>query len=281
MKNTIILCAISLSLLLAFSMQAQAQSSFELMTYNIKYDAVNDQINNWSNRKEHLFSLLKYHQPAIFGTQEGLYHQLKDIDRELNAYTYVGVAREDGKQSGEYSAIFYDSTLFEQVKSGNFWLSETPEIPSKGWDAAYTRICTWAEFKFKKTAMTFYVFNVHLDNEGEIARAKSATVILNKIIDLAGEQSIILMGDFNFTATASPYQEITAKLADSRLISAEAPYGPEATFNGFAFDKLPERRIDYIFTSSNITVLSYATLSDSKAMRYPSDHFPVFVAVQF
>jgi endonuclease/exonuclease/phosphatase family metal-dependent hydrolase len=259
----------------SFLSEAQLQKPVKLMTYNIKFDDKNDQVNNWNNRKENLIGLLKYHQPNIFGTQEGLFNQLEDIDNALSDYTYVGVAREDGKQEGEYSAIFYDSTLFMLKSSGNFWLSETPDKPSKGWDAANTRICTWAHFENGESGKSFYVFNAHFDHVGVEARKNSIKLITKKVNEIAANSAVIVMGDFNFTNDSEPYQLITKNLSDSYLISEKAPYGPEATFNAFRFSEMPKRRIDYIFVNDGVEVLSYATLSDSKEMHYPSDHFPV------
>lgn len=256
------------------------KADFSVMTYNLKYDDKNDAVNGWNNRSELVIGLLKYHQPAIFGTQEGLYNQLEDIDNALSNYAYLGVAREDGKKSGEFSAIFYDSTLFNLERSGDFWLSETPEKPSKGWDAAYTRICSWAEFQSKESGKVFFVFNAHFDNVGEIARANSASLILEKISALAKDIPVLLMGDLNFTPEAPPYKILSNVFQDSRLVSQSTPYGPKATFNGFHFTELPENRIDYVFASEAFKVLSYATLSDSYEMRYPSDHFPVIIQVK-
>jgi len=267
-------------LIFPFLAVAQLQRPVKLMTYNVKFDNKNDQINNWNNRKEHLIGLLKYHQPNIFGTQEGLFNQLEDIDNAMTDYTYVGVAREDGKQEGEYSAIFYDSTLFMLKSSGNFWLSETPDKPSKGWDAANTRICTWAHFENRESRKPFYVFNAHFDHVGVEARKNSIKLITKKVNEVAVNSAVIVMGDFNFTNDSEPYRLITETLSDSYLISEKVPYGPEATFNAFRFSEMPKRRIDYIFVNDGVEVLSYATISDSKEMHYPSDHFPVIIELK-
>ena len=260
---------------------AQSATSIKVMSYNIKFDDKNDAVNNWDNRKEDVVGLLNYHKPLIFGTQEGLLHQLEYIKSGLSGFEYIGVARDDGKQKGEYSALFYNTKYFKPLQSGTFWLSETPEIPSKSWDAALPRVCSWAELEHKTTKKRFFVFNTHFDHIGVMAREKSVGVILDKIKSLAQGALVVVTGDFNFEDDEVPYNVITKSLYDSRLTEGVEPYGPEATFNGFHFDEQPEKRIDYIFVSDQIQVKSFATLSDSKDMAYPSDHFPVVVDVEF
>jgi len=274
-------CSLFVFLLLNLSTSlAQDNTTLKVMTYNIKFDVKNDKVNNWNNRRNQLIGLLRYHQPNIFGTQEGLYHQLEDIDSALVKHTYVGVAREDGKQEGEYSAIFYDSSLFNVKQKGNFWLSETPEKPSKGWDAANTRICTWAYFIDKNSDKTFYIFNAHLDHVGSEARKNSVKLILNEAEKITNNKPVVIMGDFNFTSQSEPYKILTSTYFDTHLISRSTPYGPRATFNGFNFAQMPKRRIDYIFVDEHSDVLNYATLSENINMRYPSDHFPVVAEVK-
>ncbi|MEM9858468.1 MAG: endonuclease/exonuclease/phosphatase family protein [Bacteroidota bacterium] len=258
-----------------FSQTEVEKGLIRMMSYNIKFDDTRDSVNNWDRRKANVIGLLTYHAPALFGIQEGLHHQLEDIKSGLSEFDYLGVGRDDGKQKGEYSALFYDTKLFKLLRSGTFWLSKTSEVPSKDWDAALPRICTWAELKLKDSENTFFVFNTHFDHVGKVARQESIKVIIQKIKALAGENPVVLMGDFNFTPQAKPYQLITEFMKDTYTISKLPPYGPEATFNGFQFLKKPQRRIDYLFVKGNIEVTKYAALSDSRDMKYPSDHFPV------
>lgn len=260
--------------------EIENEISFRVMTYNIKFDDTRDPINNWERRKDNVIGLLKYHSPVLFGTQEGLHHQLEDIKSGLTGFEYIGIARDDGKQKGEYSAFFYDTKRFKPIRSNTFWLSETPELPSKSWDAALPRICTWAEMQVIGSDYTFFIFNTHFDHIGELAREESIKLIVQQIKVLAGNKPVVLMGDFNFTPEARPYQLVTAFMQDVRGITKSLPYGPEATFNGFRFDKQPTRRIDYIFIKGNIAVSGYATLADSQNMAYPSDHFPVVADLQ-
>ncbi len=276
----------TLRLLLAFTFivclaqQAQAQT-IRVATYNIKYDDTRDTINNWSRRRPEVTGLIKYHQFQLFGTQEGLHHQLEQMKSDLPGFEFVGVGRDDGKQKGEYSAFFYDTNTFNLVQSGTFWLSETPDRPSKSWDAALPRICTWGELEHKSSGKKFFIFNAHFDHRGVQAREESAKVIMKRAGEIASGKPVIVMGDFNFQSTATPYSVITQSMSDSYLNSKTAPYGPEATFNAFRFDRMPARRIDYVFTKGPWQTLTYATLSDSHEMRYPSDHFPVVVDLKF
>jgi endonuclease/exonuclease/phosphatase family metal-dependent hydrolase len=250
------------------------------MTYNIRFNTPNDGINAWPNRSEMVASLLRFHEAEIFGMQEALIGQITDIETQLPQMKHIGVGRDDGKEAGEFSPIFYDTSKFKLIDYGWFWLSETPETPGWGWDARYNRICTWAKFKPKKGSQLL-VLNTHFDHQGDTARAESAKLILRKIDELNTKNlPVILMGDFNLTPETTPIQYIKQHLTDSKAITSTKPYGPDGTFNGFDFNsKLPDR-IDYIFVNEKVTVLKYAVLSDSKDNRYPSDHLPVFVRVK-
>lgn len=249
-----------------------------VMTYNLRLDVASDGENAWPNRKEFLVSQIKFYEPGIFGTQEGLPHQISYINDQLQNYEVIGEGREGGNK-GEYSAIFYNAKEFELLKQGTFWLSETPGKVSKGWDAAYIRICTFGLFKNNKTKKIFWVFNSHLDNKGEDARNKGMGLILNKI-EKANSKNypILLMGDFNSTPESKLITHLKTKMNDASEVSQESPYGPVGTFNGFKFCEPVENRIDYIFLSNDdkINVKKYAVLTDSRDMKYPSDHFPVF-----
>jgi endonuclease/exonuclease/phosphatase family metal-dependent hydrolase len=163
-------------------------------------------------------------------------------------------------------------------------LSETPEIISKGWDAALNRICTYALLKENKTKQIFWIFNTHLDHQGEIARTKGIALILYKIKMLNTQNyPVIFMGDFNSEPTEERIINLKKLMIDSQEISEENPFGPTGTFNGFKHIEAVTKRIDYIFLSkeSNFKVYKYAVLSDSKDLKYPSDHLPVYVEIRF
>ncbi len=253
-----------------------------LMTYNIRLDTQNDSLNSWQFRKDFLLAQLNYYKPDIFGIQEGLKHQVKWIDENLENYSFVGVGRADVKEKGdgEFSAIYYNVNKFVKIDANTFWLSETPELPSRGWDASLNRICTYILLKEKQTGISFFVFNTHFDHKGIIAREKSAELVLQKMFFINKQNHpMILMGDFNLTPNESPINMITKKLNDSRSATIEQPFGPEGTYSGFDICKPVRKRIDYIFTSKDILVNNYAVICDIVNQRYPSDHFPVLINI--
>lgn len=255
--------------------------NIRIITYNIRYNNPGDGINAWPNRSQQVAALLEFHQADIFGLQEALIGQIQDIHKQLPHMKWVGVGRDDGKEAGEFSPLFYNSKKFKALKSGWFWLSQTPEKPGLGWDAACNRVCTWLLLEADKKDQQFMVFNTHFDHQGTKARTESAKLILQKIKELNRDNlPVILTGDFNLTPEQEPISVITQELKDSRAISKDAPYGPSGTFNGFKFDSPLKERIDYVFVNNLVEVKQYGVLSDSKDQRYPSDHLPVFVSIE-
>jgi len=275
--------AIVLLLILLVVSCSSEKESYKIMTYNIRYDNPNDGENQWSKRNNFLSDQIAYNNPDIFGIQEGLHHQVRYLDSVFSNYNYIGVARDDARTKGEYSAVFYNKEKFNILNEGTFWLSETPDKISVGWDAAMERICTYGLFKDKVTKQQFFVFNTHFDHIGKMARVKSAALILKRITALnTNNLPVIVMGDFNLKPDAEPIQLLSKALNDTKKVSVLKPFGPTGTFNGFIFSKPVSERIDYIFTSkNNISVKKYAVLSDSKDCRYPSDHLPVIVHIAF
>ena len=263
---------------LLYSSNIFAQS-ITFMTYNIRYGLADDGENSWEYRKEYLASQIDYYDPDIFGTQEGLPFQVAYLDSVLISHSFIGKSRDaDGK--GEYSAIFYDHDKFDILEQNTFWLSPTPLIPSKGWDAAFSRICTYGLFRDKETKRNFWVINTHLDHVGTVAREKSVIMILKKIEEInEADYPLVFMGDLNAEPESVPINLLKSKLNDSKEISIKSPFGPDGTFNAFKFNMPVTTRIDYIFVSrsSEIQVKKYAVLSDSKDLKYPSDHLPVFI----
>jgi endonuclease/exonuclease/phosphatase family metal-dependent hydrolase len=253
-----------------------------IITFNIRYNTSGDGINAWPNRVEMVTELLKFHEADIFGLQESLIGQIEDIQNNLPEYEWFGVGRDDGEKAGEFSPLFFNKTKFILIKNGTFWLSETPEKPSKGWDAALNRIVTWGRFKSKVTGKQFLVFNTHFDHIGVKARKNSAMLIHKKIEEMTSDNNlpVILTGDFNLTPDQEPILLLKKYLSDSREVTEQPPYGPFGTFNSFDWNATMVSRIDYIFVQGSIEVLKYAVLTDSKEMRWPSDHLPVFAKVQ-
>ncbi|MEX0844710.1 MAG: endonuclease/exonuclease/phosphatase family protein [Balneolaceae bacterium] len=263
--------------LLCFSTILFAQD-YTAVTYNLRLNLESDASNWWEYRKERLANQLEYLSPDVFGIQEGLHEQITYLDQRFPNFSYTGVGREDGKTAGEYAAIFYDTTTFTIQKSGNFWLSETPDTPSKGWDANYIRICTYALFYNAETSEYIWIFNTHLDHEAQKARLESVKLIQQKIQELNAEgYPVVLMGDFNAVPDSEPITYITGFMQDTRTISKTKPEGPVGTFNGFNIAHPLDRRIDYIFVSEEIYVHSYQVHVETSYSHYPSDHLPVAI----
>jgi endonuclease/exonuclease/phosphatase family metal-dependent hydrolase len=168
-------------------------------------------------------------------------------------------------------------------------LSENPEKPGKGWDAACNRVVTWGKFKDNKTGNVFYHFNTHFDHQGQVARAESAKLLLQKVDEISDVSNVIVTGDFNAGPNSAPYKILTdnknketgIKLVDAKMASASPHHGPGGTFTGFKLSNLIHnvQPIDYIFVTNNIKVLRHGTLSDTFNGRFPSDHFPVLAEV--
>jgi endonuclease/exonuclease/phosphatase family metal-dependent hydrolase len=282
MKKTILLL---FSLAMVFLSGAQAP--LNVMTFNIRYNTPNDSLNAWPYRKDKAASQILFHEAHIVGVQEALHGQLTDLLERMPRYKYVGVGRDDGKEKGEFSAIFYDTARLQLLQTQTFWLSEQPTVAgSKSWDAAITRIVTWGKFRDRINRKTFFAFNTHFDHIGKIARRESAKLLLQKIHDIAGTTTIIVTGDFNATPADEPIQVITdvnnsLHLTDTKAISQLPHYGPLGTFSGFGASEKTNEPIDYIFIRKGIRVLQHATLSQNWGGRYSSDHYPVFARLLF
>ncbi len=259
------------------ALNASASHSTELVvaTYNLRLNLVSDGINAWPNRKEAVKALVRYHAFDVFGTQEALPDQVKDLE-VMSEYARVGVGRDDGKDGGEHAAIFFRRTRFAPISRGDFWFSETPERPSKGWDArCCNRLATWVRLRDHASDKVFLFVSVHLDHEGIVARRESVQLLLRWLAGQDASDAVIVLGDFNATPDTEPIKALGSALRDARLISQLSPYGPVATFNDFSLGSAPGPRIDYIFLGPGIEVRKYAVLTDSDGLHYPSDHFPV------
>ena len=260
--------------------QSKKETPFNIITYNIRMNTTSDGENAWPLRKEKVAGLLKFHQADIFNVQEALPEQMDDLIVLMPEFDHVGIGRDNGKRAGEHMAIFYKKSRFEKLDDGMFWLSETPDKPGFGWDAACNRTCTWIKLEDKITKKSFYVLDTHLDHRGTKAREEGVKLILARIPEINKENlPLILTGDFNLVKESSPVQDILKVMADARDKSVAPPYGPEGTSGGFAV-KANSRTIDFIFINPKVTVLRHGVLSDSFNMFYPSDHLPVLAEVQ-
>ncbi|MES2795822.1 MAG: endonuclease/exonuclease/phosphatase family protein [Bacteroidota bacterium] len=277
---------LAIALLVIFVDESFSQGKINVMSFNIRYDNPKDGADQWQFRKKNLASMLPFYDVEICGMQEVLFNQAEDLKSLLPDYNYVGVGRTDGKKDGEFSPIFYDTKKLTLLESQTFWLSPTPEIPGKAWDAMLPRIVTWAKFKYKdssKGKKPFYFFNTHFDHMGQEARRESAKLLLSKVKEIAGNQPAVITGDFNATPTDEPTIILNAGLIDTKKVSKNPHFGPDdSTFNGFEAKEIPGRLIDFIFLNNNkIKVIKHATLSNTWAGKFPSDHHAVMVRLDF
>lgn len=278
MKKTLLLLLVWLSVISVAN--AQKNQPINVMSYNIRLNTASDGVNAWPNRKDNVKALVKFYDTDILCVQEALPEQF-DALSENTDFDVVGVGRDDGKRKGEFSAIYFNKNRFIKKDGGTFWLSLTPAVPSKGWDAALNRICSWVKLYDKLNKKEFIVFNTHYDHVGVQARIESAKLIKQKIQEIAPKLPVVFTGDLNVTPETEAIATIKSFLTDTKEISIEAPYGPTGTFNAFKWDSPLKDKIDYIFVNKAFKVQKFAVLSDSKDQRYYSDHLPVFVKLLF
>lgn len=284
------------------------RAAFNVATYNLRQQNKSDSIHGdmWGRRLPVIADLIRFHEFNIFGTQEGFKNQLEDLKKLLPGFDYIGVAREDGKNEGEHSAIFYDTDMFELLDHGDFWLSETPDRPGLGWDAACVRICSWGKFRHRPSGKVFQFFNLHLDHVGTKARVESVLLVQRKMREIGLDLPTFLTGDFNVDQTDDLYEVLSSSdfLRDSYTVT-DFRYAPNGTFNDYETDGFTTSRIDHIFVTPDIDVEKYGVLTDTYRTleessevkktdnfpkevelrkwksRVPSDHYPVKIKVKF
>lgn len=275
-----IITLLSLCLLVETLTYAQKNQPINVITYNIRLNVASDGINAWPKRKDNVKALVNFYDADILCVQEALPDQFDDLLANSD-FDVVGVGRDDGKRKGEFSAIYFNKNRFVKKEGGTFWLSPTPDVPSKGWDAALNRVCSWVKLYDKSNKKEFIVFNTHYDHIGVKARIESAKLIKQKIQEIAPKLPVVFTGDLNVTPETEAIATIKSFLTDSKEISIEPHYGPNGTFNSFNFNSELKNTIDYVFVNKGFKVLKHATLTDSKDQRYYSDHLPVFVRLTF
>ena len=282
-------------------------------SYNIRYKNYGDSVAGhvWSKRCQVICDQINFMNPLIFGTQEVLYQQLQDMRYALDGYDYIGIGRDDGDKGGEFEAIFYKKDQLKLLDHGDFWLSETPDKPGLGWDAACIRICTWGKFRLsvsnQNEGQEFYFFNLHMDHVGVVARREAAKLVVARIREIAKDEPVILTGDFNVDQTNEIYTIFTnSGLLKDSYDAARIRFAENGTFNAYKTEYFTHSRIDHVFVSPTISVEAYGVLTNSywsenessgKALKSvdapqeisfdtyvrknPSDHYPVFVRLAF
>lgn len=249
-----------------------------VMSYNIRLGSADDGTNSWQFRCPASVLMIEDLKPDVIGVQEALLPQLLFLDENCRSYDYVGAGREDGKKKGEYAAIIYNKKTVSVVKWGTFWLSETPEEPSKGWDAACIRSSTWAVMKSKASGKKFLFINTHFDHMGETARRESAALMISKISELNPDGlPVVLVGDFNVEYTHPDMSPVTDSMKNARKIAAITD--SSATYHGWG--KASEV-IDHIFYTGFRSCTRFETVTKPYAERkFISDHYPVEAVLVF
>ena len=299
-----------LSTLVMFMCMAAGAQNLFVGTYNIRYhNSQDDNAGNvWQKRCQVICDQINFEDPDVFGAQEVLVEPLHDMLSRLDGYGYIGVGRDDGKEAGEYAAIFYKKERVELKRDGHFWLNETPDKPALGWDAACIRICTWGEFKQKSTGFRFYYFNLHMDHVGVVARREAAKLVVSKIRAIAKGAPVVLTGDFNVDQTDEIYRIFsTSGILKDSYECARIRFAENGTFNDFHPEYTSTSRIDHVFVSPRFAVDRYAMLANmywthaaedeaalknstqapgevafsTSTIRTPSDHYPVLVKLKY
>lgn len=267
--------------LILFAWLAGAETSVKVMSFNVRYGTADDGPNHWEKRKDILVDAIKHYDPEIVGTQECLDFQADYVVEKLSGYRWFGVGREVACD-GEHVAVLYKFQKLAPIESGNFWLSETPDIVgSISWNSACRRMVTWAHFVDLETKESFYFFNTHFDHKSEPARQGGAKVLRDRIAELPEGAPVIVTGDFNSAAENSEaYTILTgAGLTDAWKTASER-VGPNGTWSAFApSDESANRRIDWILTRGPIAASKCETVTFNQDGRYPSDHYPVFASL--
>ena len=273
-----------LAVLVAFPQFATAQKKesegLKVMSYNIRYGSADDGTNSWKYRWPATVEMLNDVKPDVFGVQEALDFQVEFISEMVRDYKGYGVGREDGKHDGEHMAIFWNKKTIKMIKSGTFWLSETPEKPSMGWDAACYRTATWALMKDKKTGKKFYFVNTHLDHVGREAQKNGLKLIVDRIASINPEgYPMVLTGDFNVRPSNDCLVDLDKIMTSTRKIAKKTDN--KGTFNGWRTDR-EGGVIDYIYMSGFSSVPVYETIVKKYADKpFISDHYPIMSVLEF
>lgn len=274
MKKILIVLAAALCLAPAAFAKKTVDSKLSVMSYNIRYANTKvDGTNGWDFRYQATFDMIADQKPDVVGMQEVCLIQRVMLDEELKGYKGVGVGRDDGKKKGEEMAIFYNKKTVSLVKWGTFWLSETPDKPSFGWDAKCRRTATWALMKDKRTGKKFWFVNTHLDHVGAEARRLGLKLIVDKIAEINPKgYPMVLTGDFNVYPSDPCLKSLEGKMTSAR--DAAAVTDKSATFHGWG--KSFTSVIDYIYFSGFSGCGKFEVVKKEYAGRtYVSDHFPV------
>lgn len=260
--------------------QPKEYTDISVISFNIRVDNAADGTNVWRNRRDAVVTMIERERPMLLGLQEAQPHQITYLSEHCPDYAWYGLGRDTGKvppatdsyAAEETMAVFWRTAELELLDKGTFWLSETPDQVSKGWDASYRRTCTWAGFRHKKSGQTCYFFNTHLDNDGKVAREESIKLLVSRMKTINSKRRVsFLTADFNSNVTDACFAPLHVYMRDARANAAVSDDYP--SWNGYGAST---GRLDHVFFSGdNCTAREFRTLRDDYGVPYISDHYPV------
>lgn len=260
--------------------QPKEYTDISVISFNIRVDNAADGTNVWRNRRDAVVTMIERERPMPLGLQEAQPHQITYLSEHCPDYAWYGLGRDTGKvppatdsyAAEETMAVFWRTAELELLDKGTFWLSETPDQVSKGWDASYRRTCTWAGFRHKKSGQTCYFFNTHLDNDGKVAREESIKLLVSRMKTINSKRRVsFLTADFNSNVTDACFAPLHVYMRDARANAAVSDDYP--SWNGYGAST---GRLDHVFFSGdNCTAREFRTLRGDYGVPYISDHYPV------
>lgn len=260
--------------------QPKEYTDISVISFNIRVDNAADGTNVWRNRRDAVVTMIERERPMLLGLQEAQPHQITYLSEHCPDYAWYGLGRDTGKvppatdsyAAEETMAIFWRTAELELLDKGTFWLSETPDQVSKGWDASYRRTCTWAGFRHRKSGQTCYFFNTHLDNDGKVAREESIKLLVSRMKTINSKRRVsFLTADFNSNVTDACFAPLHVYMRDARANAAVSDDYP--SWNGYGAST---GRLDHVFFSGdNCTAREFRTLRGDYGVPYISDHYPV------
>lgn len=258
--------------------QETGQDCLKVISLNIRYGEANDGTNSWRYRCPSSLLMLDEEKPDVMGLQEAFDYQILFFTENRSDYKAIGVGREDGRREGEHMAILYNKKTVSLKKWGTFWLSETPDVPSMGWDAACKRTATWAVMKDKRSGNAFLYVNTHLDHVGKAAQQHGLDLILGKIAELNTDNlPVILTGDFNVEPDDPVLDRLDSTMKSARRYAEKTDR--HSTFNNWG---KASTIIDYIYYTGFSSCSQFCTVT-RKFGEWPfiSDHYPVEAVLVF
>lgn len=281
MKKLLFMAVAFMVALTTSSCQSGQTNDITVISYNIRVGGTWDGDNKWDNRKHASLNMINQEKPTIFGLQEATPIQMQYLIENLPQYGHIGVGREDGVSSGEHMAIFYLKDEVELLDGGTFWLSETPNEPSMGWDAACKRTCTWTKLKMKRTGKEFAYMNTHLDHVGEVARREGLALIVERAAEIIPNGTVFLTADFNAITSSPIFEPLKAAMKDAREEAPETDH--RGTYNGWntANTANPDCVIDHIFFREAVPHSFKVLCDENYGAPFISDHYPVVLKATF